>query len=77
MEYLHSYARGTDPTTGRRRRVIVTIHQPSSQIWEVIDNGKKCYLMSFSMIFTHLHLTIYSVFLSRSTCRRTFDVSRG
>jgi len=38
MQYLSSYARGRDPTTGRRRRVIVTIHQPSSQIWEKIDN---------------------------------------
>lgn len=39
MTYLQSYARGRDPATGRRRRVIVTIHQPSSQIWdEMIDN---------------------------------------
>ena len=38
MQYLSSYARGRDPTTGRRRRVIVTIHQPSSQIWATIDN---------------------------------------
>ncbi|EED93260.1 THAPSDRAFT_262120, partial [Thalassiosira pseudonana CCMP1335] len=32
MQYLHRYARG------ERRRVIVTIHQPSSRIWELIDN---------------------------------------
>jgi len=38
INYLQSYARGTDPKTGRRRRVILTIHQPSSQIWERIDN---------------------------------------
>lgn len=38
VQYLQSYARGTDPKTGRRRRVILTIHQPSSQIWERIDN---------------------------------------
>jgi len=38
MQYLHRYARGIDPTTGERRRVIVTIHQPSSRIWELIDN---------------------------------------
>ena len=38
MEYLKEFARGTDPETGRRRRVVVTIHQPSSHIWELIDN---------------------------------------
>jgi len=38
MQYLNSYARGRDPKTNRRRRVIVTIHQPSSHIWELIDN---------------------------------------
>ncbi|EJK63702.1 hypothetical protein THAOC_15626 [Thalassiosira oceanica] len=37
MKYLQSYARGRH-STGRRRRVIVTIHQPSTQIWELIDN---------------------------------------
>ena len=59
MEYLHSYARGTDPTTGRRRRVIVTIHQPSSQIWEVIDNGKDCISHVFMLInFTPMLLLL-------------------
>ena len=38
IKYLHNYARGKDPKTGRLRRVILTIHQPSSQIWESIDN---------------------------------------
>ncbi len=38
VNYLHNYARGKDPKTGRLRRVILTIHQPSSQIWESIDN---------------------------------------
>jgi hypothetical protein len=38
MEYLHRYARSRDPETGIRRRVILTIHQPSSRIWELIDN---------------------------------------
>jgi len=37
MKYLRSYAQGRH-STGRRRRVIVTIHQPSTQIWELIDN---------------------------------------
>ena len=39
LKYLHSYARGKDRKTGKGRRVILTIHQPSSQIWENIDNG--------------------------------------
>ncbi|KAL3802346.1 hypothetical protein HJC23_007171 [Cyclotella cryptica] len=38
MEYLNRYARSRDPATGLRRRVILTIHQPSSRIWELIDN---------------------------------------
>jgi ABC-type multidrug transport system ATPase subunit len=38
VNYLHNYARGKDTKTGRLRRVILTIHQPSSQIWESIDN---------------------------------------
>ena len=37
MKYLQSYARGRE-SSGRRSRVIVTIHQPSSHIWELIDN---------------------------------------
>jgi ABC-type multidrug transport system ATPase subunit len=44
MQYLHRYARGIDPTTGERRRVIVTIHQPSSRIWELIG---MCSILSF------------------------------
>jgi hypothetical protein len=39
LKYLHNYARGKDRKTGKGRRVILTIHQPSSQIWEHIDNG--------------------------------------
>lgn len=38
MEYLKTYARKRDPVTGKRHRVIITIHQPSSRIWELIDN---------------------------------------
>ena len=38
MEYLKTYAREMDPVTGKRHRVIITIHQPSSRIWELIDN---------------------------------------
>ena len=38
MEYLKTYARKKDPVTGKRHRVIITIHQPSSRIWELIDN---------------------------------------
>eukprot|EP00984_Skeletonema_dohrnii_P003814 scaffold1311_cov140-Skeletonema_dohrnii-CCMP3373.AAC.1 len=38
MEYLKTYARKKNPVTGRRHRVIITIHQPSSRIWELIDN---------------------------------------
>ena len=39
LKYLYSYARGKDQKTWKGRRVILTIHQPSSQIWENIDNG--------------------------------------
>ena len=38
MEYLKVYARKKNPVTGKRHRVIITIHQPSSRIWELIDN---------------------------------------
>lgn len=38
MEYLQTYARKVDPVTGKKHRVIITIHQPSSRIWELIDN---------------------------------------
>ena len=38
MQYLKNYARKTNPVTGKRHRVIITIHQPSSRIWELIDN---------------------------------------
>lgn len=38
MEYLKTYARKKDPVSGKRHRVIITIHQPSSRIWELIDN---------------------------------------
>lgn len=38
MEYLKTYARKVNPKTGQRHRVIITIHQPSSRIWELIDN---------------------------------------
>lgn len=38
MEYLKTYARKVNPRTGQRHRVIITIHQPSSRIWELIDN---------------------------------------
>jgi ABC-type multidrug transport system ATPase subunit len=38
MEYLRDYARSPCPKTGLKRRVILTIHQPSSFIWELVDN---------------------------------------
>ena len=38
MEYLRDYARSPCPRTGLKRRVILTIHQPSSFIWELVDN---------------------------------------
>ena len=38
MSYLKTYARKINPVTGKRHRVIITIHQPSSRIWELIDN---------------------------------------
>jgi len=38
MEYLQTYARKVDPVTGKKHRVIITIHQPPSRIWELIDN---------------------------------------
>ena len=38
MQYLKTYARKKNPVTGKRHRVIITIHQPSSRIWELIDN---------------------------------------
>ena len=39
--------------------MIVTIHQPSSQIWEVIDNGKDgiSYVFLPYMLLTHINLT--------------------
>jgi len=56
--------------------VIVTIHQPSSQIWEVIDNGKDVYILClFAVNYIYPLVTLFSY--SCSTCRRTFDVSRG
>lgn len=66
MQYLHRYARGIDPTTGERRRVIVTIHQPSSRIWELIG---MCSILSFVafllLISIHGQFILQLTFLSR------------